>query len=112
MKFLIDHNLSPILVHHLKDHYPGSVHTSTLGFDRTPDHDLWRYAKDNGFSILTKDTDFEQLSLLHGAPPKVIWLRIGNAPTKVVRELIDAHRDDIQAFLQDEERSFMALGPG
>lgn len=112
MKFLIDHNLSPTLVHHLKDHYPGSMHTSELGFDRTPDHDLWQHAKANGFSILTKDTDFEQLSLLRGAPPKVVWLRIGNASTQVVRDLLNAHRTDIVAFLNDEERSLLALGLG
>jgi predicted nuclease of predicted toxin-antitoxin system len=36
------------------------------------------------FSILTKDTDFEKYSILRGAPPKVVWLRIGNASNKEV----------------------------
>ena len=112
MKFLIDHNLSPTLVRHLKDRYPGSVHTSDLGFDRTPDHSLWNYARENGCSILTKDTDFEQLSLLRGAPPKVVWLRVGNASTQGVVDLLAAHQGDIAEFLRDGERSLLALGPG
>lgn len=111
MKFLIDHNLSPTLALHLKDRYPGSVHTMDLGFDRAEDHALWLYARDNGFSILTKDTDFEQLSLLRGAPPKVIWLRIGNCTTLQVLGLLDRHHSDIGDFERDEERSLLALGP-
>ena len=109
MKFLIDHNLSPKLVKHLLTSFPGSVHTEELGFDRTSDLDLWRYALENGFSILTKDTDYEHLSILRGSPPKVVWLRIGNAPTSRVIGLMDKHHDLILLFLKDEERSLLAL---
>ena len=109
MKFLIDHNLSPKLVHYLKDSFPGSVHTSDLRFDRTPDQELWQYAAQNGFHILTKDTDYEQLSMLKGAPPKVVWLRIGNAPTSTVRLVLDTYRTEIENFLHDEERTLLAL---
>ncbi len=112
MKFLIDHNLSPKLVHHLKDSFPGSVHTVELGFDRTPDQELWKFAAANGFHILSKDTDYEQLSMLRGAPPKVVWLRIGNAPTSKVLALLDTYRADIQEFLEDDERSLLALSFG
>jgi predicted nuclease of predicted toxin-antitoxin system len=111
VKFLIDHNLSPTLALHLKDRYPGTVHTMDLGFDRTADHDLWHHARDNGFNILTKDTDFEQLSLLRGAPPKVVWLRIGNSTTLKVRDLLDRHHADIEEFGKDSERSLLALWP-
>lgn len=110
MKFLVDHNLSPKLVRHLDERFPGSVHTAALGFDRTSDHDLWRYAKEHGFSILTKDSDYGQLSILRGAPPKLVWLRIGNAPTRMVVQLLNDHHQDIIAFLNDEERVYLALG--
>jgi predicted nuclease of predicted toxin-antitoxin system len=82
-----------------------------LGFDRTADHALWHYAREEGFSILTKDTDFEQLSLLRGAPPKVIWLRIGNCTTRQVLALLNSHHADIAVFHEDTERSLLALGP-
>jgi predicted nuclease of predicted toxin-antitoxin system len=110
VKFLVDHNLSPKVADHLQANFPGSVQTMALGFDRTSDHDLFRYAKENGFHILTKDTDFEQLSLLRGAPPKVVWLRVGNASTRVVMHLLDIRQVDILQFLEDEQRSFLALG--
>jgi len=38
---------------------------------------LWEYAKDNGFTIITFDEDFEVLSQARGYPPKVILLRPG-----------------------------------
>ena len=109
MKFLIDHNLSPKLVKHLAATFPGCTHTEMLGFDRTPDHDLWRYAREHGFSILTKDTDYEQLSMLRGAPPKVVWLRIGNAPTSRVLDVLAKHHAAIVDFLRDEDRSLLAI---
>ncbi|MGH8509823.1 MAG: DUF5615 family PIN-like protein [Gammaproteobacteria bacterium] len=31
-----------------------------------------------GFLLTTKDSDFDQRSLVFGAPPNVLWLRIGN----------------------------------
>ncbi len=37
------------------------------------DQKIWLYAADNGYTIVTKDDDFRALSLLRGAPPKVIW---------------------------------------
>jgi len=39
---------------------------------------VWQYAKDNNFIIVTKDSDFYDLSLVQGSPPKVIWLQSGN----------------------------------
>lgn len=111
MKLLIDHNLSPRLAQHLQASYPGSMHTMELGLDKAPDRWIWEYAATNGFSILTKDTDFQQLSILRGAPPKVIWVRVGNAPTQAVIELLTKYSDGIQDFLNDPEQAALVLGP-
>jgi len=109
VKFLIDHNLSPKLVKHLEERFPGCSHTQDLGFHRTSDHDLWHFAIANGFSILTKDTDYEQLSILRGAPPKVVWLRTGNSSTKRVMALLDKHHTAIIEFLNEDEQTLLAL---
>jgi predicted nuclease of predicted toxin-antitoxin system len=39
--------------------------------------------------LVTKDEDFHRLSVLRGAPPKVVWLRVGNCTT---RDLCAARR--------------------
>ena len=71
---LIDENLSPALASRLA---PGCVHATALG-PRLSDGRLWRYARDHGLVILTKDADFFDRLSLEGAPPKVVWVRVGN----------------------------------
>lgn len=63
----------------LADVYPESRHTHHLGFDETSDLEIWKHAKSNGFIIVTKDSDFVDMSLLLGVPPKILWICRGNA---------------------------------
>jgi predicted nuclease of predicted toxin-antitoxin system len=59
--------------------------------------------------IASKDEDFQVLSFTRGHPPKVIWLKIGNGPSKVVVELIQRSRQIILAFGADPDRSLLEL---
>lgn len=81
MKLLFDENLSHRLVRSLADVYPSSIHPRDCGLRGSSDHEIWRYAEENGFVIVSKDSDFSQRSALFGCPPKVIWLRVGNCTT-------------------------------
>jgi len=58
MKLLFDHNLSPKLVDRLADLFPESTHLYTLGMDQAGDRDVWNYAQSNGFTIVTRDSDY------------------------------------------------------
>ena len=78
MKLLFDENISPRLSEALADIYPGSAHVHRCGLGSADDSAVWQYAKDNGFAIVSKDSDFQERSVLLGAPPKVIWLRATN----------------------------------
>ncbi|MGO9336147.1 MAG: DUF5615 family PIN-like protein [Terracidiphilus sp.] len=78
MKLLLDENLSPRLVASVGDLYPNSTHVEDCGLLAAPDEQVWRFALENGFAIVTKGSDFSERSVLDGCPPKVIWLRIGN----------------------------------
>lgn len=62
----------------LEDLYPGSAHVFLLDLHEEDDIDVWGFAQQNDFSIVTKDADFSDLCLLKGFPPKVIWIRLGN----------------------------------
>ena len=55
---------------------------------RLTDLMIWQFAKSNDYSILTFDEDFSELQNLNGFPPKIIWLRIGNAPTHEIAALL------------------------
>ena len=101
MKLLLDQNLSWRLADRLQDLFPGSAHVRTLGLDQASDEAVWEHARQNGFAIVSKDSDFEQRSLLLGHPPKCIWLRVGNCSTKRIDQLL---RDRAQTLLEFEAR--------
>jgi predicted nuclease of predicted toxin-antitoxin system len=88
MKLLFDHNLSPNLVNRLRELYPESNHVYRLGLDRVPKTEVWEYAKREEFLIVTKDTDFSDLSLLRGFLPKIIWIRRGNCKTADIEAIL------------------------
>ena len=75
MKLLFDQNLSLQLPRLLADIYAESVHVKEVGLRDAGDLEIWQYAKVQGCAIVSKDSDFQQRSLLHGAPPKFNWLR-------------------------------------
>ena len=79
MRLLFDQNLSPRLPDLLADIYPESVHVRNVGLRDADDLTIWDYAALHGYTIVSKDSDFQQRSLLSGAPPKFIWLRVGNS---------------------------------
>lgn len=85
MRLLFDQNLSPRLVSLLSDIYPDYSHVQYLNMDESSDTEVWDYAAERGYTIVSKDADFHQRSLLLGAPPKVIWIQPGQL-------LRDGHR--------------------
>jgi predicted nuclease of predicted toxin-antitoxin system len=109
VKLLLDENLSPRLIVAIDDLYPGSRHVKECELGSLPDDDVWRYAKDNDFAIVSKDSDFAERSALRGSPPKVIWLRIGNCTTTRAGFLLRDAFPRIQAFLSAKEESCLVL---
>lgn len=66
MKLLFDQNLSHRLVGRLSDIYPESIHVREVGLHDADDLAIWQYAGAHGYAIVSKDSDFQQRSLLHG----------------------------------------------
>jgi predicted nuclease of predicted toxin-antitoxin system len=111
VRLLLDENLSPRLSQRLAVAFPDSLHVDDAGLHGKTDAEIWKYAGQNAFILVSKDNDFRQLSFLHGAPPKVIWLHIGNAPTRNVEALILARRDRIRDFVNDAESTLLIIEP-
>lgn len=109
MKLLLDENLSYRLAAQLEDAFPGSVHVDSVGLHGQADSAIWNFARDNGFTIVSKDNDFCQLSFLYGAPPKVIWLSIGNAATGAILRILNDRRSSVEAFMRDPVESLLVL---
>src|SRR5215210_5318707 len=109
MKLLFDEILSPKLPRLLATLFPGSAHVRECGLLGQPDEDVWEYARANGFIITSKDSDFQQRSLLYGHPPKLVWLRIGNCTRQQLIQLITTHEQDIHALDADPFGSVLVL---
>ena len=109
MKLLFDNNLSPRLSTALADLYPDSVHVRAVGLQRAPDDRVWDYAREHGFLVVSKDSDFHQRSLVEGFPPKVVWVQRGNCTTAAIIELLRQSVRAILDFEQDEVASFLIL---
>jgi len=109
VKLLVDENLAPRLIEGLEPEYPGSAHVRSVRPRGATDETIWNYAREQGFAILSKDNDFRQLSFLNGAPPRVIWLSVGNAGTEAILHFLRSQRAEIQAFEADTGASLLVL---
>lgn len=109
MKLLLDENLSPVLVRMLPAAFSGSQHVFDVEFGRKSDSNIWAYARANGFTILTKDSDFAERTLVDATGPKVVWLRIGNCTTDEVLELLLRREAEILNFESQGESLCLVL---
>jgi predicted nuclease of predicted toxin-antitoxin system len=109
LKLLLDQNLSRKLVPELAKRYPGSSHVIYLGLDTADDSEIRRYAKVHEFTLVTKNTDMVDLCVVKGAPPKVLWLRVGNCATTLINHVLEVNDDRIRRFGAAESEVVLSL---
>jgi len=110
VKLLFDENLSPRLVSLLADIYPGAAHIHDLGMGQAQDVDIWSFAGAEGYTIVSKDWDYQQLSFRFGQPPKVILLRIGNCSVRDSARLLRERYILVRHFHEDDTAALLTLG--
>ena len=106
---LLDENLSPTLVSMLGDTFPAIAHVRQFNLLGMPDIEVWRFARLQGYCIVSCDSDFNQLAFVNGAPPQVIWLRIVDAPTAVIRDCLRQHKVAIEAFMAQDADAVLEI---
>jgi predicted nuclease of predicted toxin-antitoxin system len=109
VKLLLGENLSPRLAEALADVYPGSSHVHPWGLGSADDAAIWEYAKDNDYVLASKDSDFEERSILLGWPPKVIWLRTSNCTSADVEGVSRTAFSVIMRFINDEDETCLVM---
>ena len=83
---------------------------SVAGLQGAGDARVWEYARQHGFTLVTKDEDFHRLSVLYGAPPKVIRIRLGNCSTADVAQLLRSQLNAVLMLLAQADTAVIALG--
>ena len=109
MKLLLDENLSDRIVPRVLDLYPESAHVKTRGLVASDDAAIWVFAAEHGFAIVSKDADFHQRSLIYGAPPKFIFMRVGNCPTNEITHRLRSNFALISEFDADPDAAILIL---
>jgi predicted nuclease of predicted toxin-antitoxin system len=110
MRLLFDEQLSDALPALLDDVFPGSLHVRALVGVGASDERVWELAVEHRCVLVSKDEDFHRLSVLRGAPPKVVWLRVGNCTTEAAAALLRRHQSALTLFADQDEATFLALG--
>ena len=96
MRLLFDQNISFRITKKLIDLFPNCKHVSDCGLMDCNDSDIWKYARKNDYSIVTFDSDFYDISVINGYPPKIIWVRSGNLTTKEMVKLMTHNKNMIE----------------
>jgi predicted nuclease of predicted toxin-antitoxin system len=111
VKLLFDEMLAPSLVHRLSDLFQDSEHVRNLGLKKTPDTDVWYRAKELGYTLVTKDKDFANLSAVWPAPPKVILLQLGNCSVQDVENRLRRDAVRIGEFIAHSPKTLLVITP-
>jgi len=64
----------------------------------SPDIEIWEYARTQNFIIVTFDSDFHDLYLLKGFPPKILWFQSGNLQTSELSLILKNRLNDLIEF--------------
>lgn len=108
MSLLFDANLSPKLVHSLLAEFPGSRHVRELSLSAS-DKEIWEFSIVHNLTIVTKDSDFDTLSLLLAPPGKVIRITLGNCASEPVSLLLKSYHSIISLFISDSAETLLIL---
>lgn len=109
MKLLLDQNISFRVAKELEFVFPGMQQVRKLGLENRPDREIWEYARHEEFVLVTFDSDFYDLSLAYGHPPKIIWLKTGNMTTRMLVKLLLEKADQMRSFVQEDELSCLEI---
>jgi len=87
VRFLVDNQ--PALARFVsQDLGAEALHVSAINLQQASDVEIWRYASNHGFTLISKDEDF--LNLFSKAPTtRLVWVRLGNCRRAY---LLDAFR--------------------
>lgn len=90
MKLLIDAQLSPSIALWINETFTDiqAVSVWQSGLRQANDFEIFSYAKENEFVVVSKDADFLKLLDQFGSPPKVIWVTCGNTSNASIKEIL------------------------
>jgi predicted nuclease of predicted toxin-antitoxin system len=103
VRFLVDANLPPDLAGWIGE----LGHEATYVDDVLPapalDDTVWRYAQAHSLTIISKDSDFIDLSGRNDGP-QVVWVRCGNLKLSVFKNWFSQRATEMLELVEQGER--------
>lgn len=109
MRLLFDQNISHKIIKLLERDFPNSRQVRHVDLENASDSVIFDFARNQGFTIVTFDSDFVDLNVVKGIPPKIIWLKTGKLTTKNISNLISSQIANIQKFINSKEREILEI---
>ena len=109
MKLLFDQNISHRIIKHLAADFSACDQIRRLKLENKLDTEIWSFAGQNNFIVVTFDADFYEFSNLYGHPPKIIWLRFGNNTTSGIAQVLIEKKELINDFIKRDEFSCLEI---
>ena len=109
MKLLFDENISFKLCKRLEDIYPNSTHVRFAGLENKNDSEIWSYEKDEDYIIITQDSDFNDMSIINGFPPYVVWIKSGNSRVAEIENILRKHSIRIREFFENQKLGLIEI---
>lgn len=109
MNLLFDQNISPRILKILPEEFSNCQQVRFAGLEDSSDFEIFQFAQENDFAVVTFDSDFVDLNSMYGTPPKIIYLNTGNLTTKNIFEFLIANILIINHYLKSESDDILEL---
>ncbi|QDA61476.1 DUF5615 family PIN-like protein [Hymenobacter jejuensis] len=109
MRLLLDENISWRLAAYLQPYCAEVLHVRDIGLANSPDTTIWRYARQHGYDIITKDEDFLRLVITEGFPPRIVAVQNAQIPVGKLAEFLLARLSQLQEFLGEQKEFGLLL---
>jgi predicted nuclease of predicted toxin-antitoxin system len=110
MNLLLDANLSWRLTKTLSNSFDSLKHVDKIEISLpATDRQIWDWAKENNYIIVTNDEDYLNLSVVKGFPPKVILLGCGNQSNNWIANLLKLKKEEIERFGESESYGILEI---
>ncbi len=105
MKVWLDAQLPPLLAQWINQQDFGlqACAIRELGLRDATDPEIFEAARVEAAVVMTKDRDFVHLLDLHGPPPHVIWMRMGNCSNAALQQILRRTLPQALGLLQSGE---------
>ena len=108
-KLLFDNNISHRVIPRIADIFPTANHVMLENLDESSDEKVWFFARKNDYTIVTKDSDFNDLAIYKGTPPKIIWIKLGNCKVAEIENILRQNEKEIKEFLDESNSTILEI---